>query len=148
MWPSHLSGSLWAPAPPLAGKQPWLFELLWAWHGTSSSTFDSGCEERKKRRLARVSTFEVPTSEMWQRPFIKFYLFCLCWDFVAARTFLWLWRAGLPSSWGAGASHRGGLSCCRAWALGYEDFCSCGMGLSSCGSRALGHRLSSCDMQA
>ena len=36
------------------------------------------------------------------------------------------------------------FSCCRACALGYADFSSCSSGLSSCGSWALEHRLSSC----
>ena len=35
------------------------------------------------------------------------------------------------------------FSCCRAWALGRVNFCSCS-GLSRCSSRALEHRLSSC----
>ena len=37
---------------------------------------------------------------------------------------------GLPSS--CGASHRGGVSCCEAWALGYVGFSSCGDSLRSC----------------
>ena len=42
--------------------------------------------------------------------------------------FLQLQRVGLLSSFGARASHCGGLSCCRAWALEHWR--------SSCGSRA------------
>ena len=50
-------------------------------------------------------------------------------------------RWGPLSSRGAWASHCGDFSCCRAWALGHVVF-------SSCGSRTLKHRLSSCGPQA
>ena len=46
------------------------------------------------------------------------------------------------------ASRCGGFSCCGAWALGCLGFSSCGTWLSSCGSWALEHRLSSCGAQA
>ena len=45
---------------------------------------------------------------------------------------------------GAQASHCRGFSCCGAWALGAWDSVVVVHGLSSCGSRALEHRLSSC----
>ena len=53
------------------------------------------------------------------------------------------------SKWGATlhcsvqASHCGGLSCCRAWALGAQASVVAARRLSSCGSRALERRLSS-----
>ena len=45
---------------------------------------------------------------------------------------------------GAQASHCGGFSCCRAWALGTWVSVVVARGLSSCGSQALEFRLSSC----
>ena len=38
--------------------------------------------------------------------------------------------------------------CCGAWALGMQASVVVACGLSSCGSRALEHRLSSCDAWA
>ena len=58
--------------------------------------------------------------------------------------FLWLQRAGAILHWGAQASHCGGLSHCRAWALGAWASVVAARRLSSCGSRALERRLSSC----
>ena len=46
------------------------------------------------------------------------------------------------------ASHCGGFSCCRAWALGAWASVVAAHGLSSCGSRALELRLSSCGARA
>ena len=48
----------------------------------------------------------------------------------------------------ARASHCGGFSCCRARALGARASVVVACGLSSCGSRALEHRLSSCGARA
>ena len=48
----------------------------------------------------------------------------------------------------ARTSHRGGFSCCGAWALGAQASVVAARGLSSCGSRALEHRLSSCGARA
>ena len=45
------------------------------------------------------------------------------------------------SAW---ASHCGGFSCCGARALGMQASVVVALGLSSCGSRALERRLSSC----
>ena len=49
---------------------------------------------------------------------------------------------------GAQASHCGGFSCCRAQALGALASVVVARGLSSCGLRALKHRLSSCGARA
>ena len=48
--------------------------------------------------------------------FNNFYLlnFWLCWVFGVSSAFLWLWRGGLLSGWGAWASVCGGFSC---WSL-------------------------------
>ena len=51
-------------------------------------------------------------------------LFCSCGEW------------GLLSSCDGQVSHRGGFSCCGAWALRHIDF-------SSCGFQALEHRFSS-----
>ena len=57
-------------------------------------------------------------------------------------------RAGATLHCGAQASHCGGFSCCRAWALGTQASVVVARELSSCGSRALEHRLSSCGARA
>ena len=49
---------------------------------------------------------------------------------------------------GVWASHCGGFSCCRARALGAWASVVVACGLSSCGSRALEHRFSSCGARA
>ena len=51
---------------------------------------------------------------------------------------------GFLSSCGVRASHSGGFSCCETWALGPRASVFAARGLSSCGSQALEHRLSSC----
>ena len=58
--------------------------------------------------------------------------------------FLQLRRAGATLHCGARASHCGGFSCCRTWALGMRTSIVMVHGLSSCGAQALQHRLSSC----
>ena len=63
---------------------------------------------------------------------------CCC-----TRAFL-QWRAGATLHCGAQASHCGGFSCCGAWSLGARASVVVVHGLSSCGSRALERRLSSC----
>ena len=68
--------------------------------------------------------------------FILFIYFWLCWVFVAVR--------GLSLVAASGASHCGGFSCCQSWALGAQASVAVACGLSSCGSRALERRLSSC----
>ena len=75
-----------------------------------------------------------------------FYLFIFdCIGSSLLRTgFLWLWRAGASLCGGAQASHCGGLSCCGTQALGMGASVVVARGLSSCGSRALERRLSSC----
>ena len=62
--------------------------------------------------------------------------------------FLQLWRAGATLCCGAQASHCGGFSCCRARAPGAQASVVVARGLSSCGSWASEHRLSSCGTQA
>ena len=59
-----------------------------------------------------------------------------------------LWRAGATLHCGAWASHCGGFSCCRVRAVGMRASVVVARGLSSCGSWALEHRLSSCGAQA
>ena len=71
---------------------------------------------------------------------IKFILliYWLCQVFVAVR--------GLRR--GVRASHCGGFSCCRAWALGVRASAVVAHGLSSCGTQAPERRLSSCGARA
>ena len=81
--------------------------------------------------------------------FILFIYFWLCWVFIAAhRLYLWLQRAGVTLCCGVRASHCSGFSCCGAWALGARASVVVAHGLSSCGSRALECRLSSCGTRA
>ena len=62
--------------------------------------------------------------------------------------FIYLFLVALGLCCGAWASHCGGLSCCRARALGTLASVVVAHGLNSCGSRALERRLSSCGTQA
>ena len=81
--------------------------------------------------------------------FLKIYLFYL-FIFGCVRSsllctgFLQLWHAGATLRCGARASHCGGFSCCGARALGLRASVVTAHGLSSCGSRTLECRLSSC----
>ena len=79
--------------------------------------------------------------------FIYFY-FWLSWVFVAVHGFLLLQLAGATLHCAAWASHCGGFSCCKVWALGVRASVVVARGLNSCGSRALERRLSSCGAQA
>ena len=58
--------------------------------------------------------------------------------------FLQLWQVGGTLCCGAWASHCGGFSCGGAQSLGTWASAVVAWGLSSCGSQALEHRLSSC----
>ena len=62
--------------------------------------------------------------------------------------FLQLQLAGATLHCGAWASHCGDFSCCGAWALGMWASVVVAHGLSSCGSRTLECRLSSCGARA
>ena len=80
---------------------------------------------------------------------IYFYLFFGCTGSLLLRTvFLQLRQVGVTLRCGAQASHCGGFSCCRAWALGVWASVVVARGLSSCGLRALERRLSSCGARA
>ena len=71
--------------------------------------------------------------------FIYLFIYWLSWVFVAACGFsLVVASRGYSLLWCAG------FSCCGAWALGTQASGVVARGLSSCGSRALEHRLSSC----
>ena len=60
--------------------------------------------------------------------FYSFIYFWLCWVFVAAQAFPQLRRVAATLQLRCTASHSGGFSCCRAWALEHR--------LNSCGIRA------------
>ena len=57
---------------------------------------------------------------------------------------IYLFMAALGLRCSAWASHCGGFSCCRAWALGTQASVVVAHGLRSCGLRALERKLSSC----
>ena len=78
--------------------------------------------------------------------FILFY-FWLHWVFIAARGLSLVAASGPTLCCGARASHCGGFSCCRAWALGARASEVAAHRLGSCGSQALERRLSSCGAQ-
>ena len=63
--------------------------------------------------------------------------FWLCWVFVAVKAFLQLQRVGITLQLWCTGFHGSGFPGCGAWALGCTGF-------SSCSSRALQCRLSSC----
>ena len=101
-------------------------------------------------RVSVVYSLLTPSPSFGQvgRRFLKktfFFKFIFGW---AGPSLLWGFFSGcrewgLLSSCGARASHCGGPSCCRARALGCAGFIGAGRELSSCGSRALEHRLNS-----
>ena len=62
--------------------------------------------------------------------------------------FHWLSPAGAALCCGAWASHCSGFSCCGTRAPGTRASVVAARGLSSCGSQALEHRLSSCGARA
>ena len=64
--------------------------------------------------------------------------------FKKINLFIYLFLAALSLCCCVRASHCGGLTCCGAWALGAQASVVVARGLSSYGSRALEHRLSSC----
>ena len=80
--------------------------------------------------------------------FLKFIYFWLHWVFVAACGFLQLRQAGATLPCGVRASRCDGFSCCGARALGAQASVVVARGLSSCGSRDLEFRLSSCGARA
>ena len=69
--------------------------------------------------------------------------FWLCWVFVAAQEFSSCEEWDLLSSCGVEASHCGGFSCSRGQALGDRAWVVATHRLSSCGSQAREHRVSS-----
>ena len=87
----------------------------------------------------------------------RFFFFWLRWVFVAAHGLSLVAASGGYSSCSARASHCSGFSCCRAQAVGVrasvvaahgpqraQASVVVARGLSSCGTQALEHRLSSC----
>ena len=79
--------------------------------------------------------------------FNLFFYFWLCWVFVAVCGLSLVMASGGYSSLWCAASHCSGFSC-RARALGTQASVVMTCGLSSCGSWALEHRLSSCGARA
>ena len=75
--------------------------------------------------------------------FIYLFFFLAALGLCCCTGFLQLRWAGATLHCGVWASHCGGFSCCRAWALGAWASVVAARGLSSCGSWALEHRLSS-----
>ena len=80
--------------------------------------------------------------------FLNLFIFGCIGSLSLHAGFLQLCRAGANLCSGARASHCGGFSCCRAWALSARASVVVEHGLSSCGSWALEHRLSSCGSRA
>ena len=80
--------------------------------------------------------------------FIYLFIYWLRWLFIAACGLSLLAASGGYSSLRcAGFSYCGGF-CCRAQAIGAQASVVVACGLSSCGSQALEHRLSSCGARA
>ena len=76
--------------------------------------------------------------------FFIFFIFGCVGSSLLSVGFLQLRRAGATLHCSVQASHCGGFSCCRAWALGARASVAVARSFSSCGSWALEHRLSSC----
>ena len=91
--------------------------------------------------------YEPPSSFFFLNLFIYLFLAAFGSSLLHAG-FLYLWREGATIRCGARASNCGGFFCCGAQALGARASVVVACGLSSCGSRALGHRLSSCGARA
>ena len=92
---------------------------------------------------------EISECDFLKKLFLNFkkYVFLylwLCRVFIAVSAFSPHSEWGLLSSCGVWASHFGGLSCCRAWAIGAQASVVATRGLRGCDSRALEYRLSSC----
>ena len=110
-------------------------------------------QQRKRGWLAPQGQSGPKVLSSPTRPIVSFFFFklfiylfiWLCWVFVAACGLFSLVVAsrGYSSLWCMGFS-LGGFSCCRARALGARASVVVALGLSSCGSRALERRLSSC----
>ena len=75
---------------------------------------------------------------------INFFIFGCVGSSLLCAGFLQLRRTGATLRCSAWASHCSGFSCCGAWALGAQASVVVARGLSSCGSQALEHSLSSC----
>ena len=82
------------------------------------------------------------TVEKLKDSYLFFFFFCCVGSSLLCMGFLQLQRVGATLGCGARASHCGDFSCCQAWALGAWASVVVARGLRSCGSRALGHRLS------
>ena len=80
--------------------------------------------------------------------FIYLFIFGCVGSSLLRMGFLSLRRVGATLRCGAQASHCGGFSCCRERTLGAHASVVVARGLSSCGSRALELRLSSCGARA
>ena len=80
--------------------------------------------------------------------FFCLFVFCLYRVFVAARGLSLVAASGGYSSLRCTGFSLRWLSCCKAWALGTRASVVVACGLSSCGSRALEHRLRSCGARA
>ena len=96
----------------------------------------------------QVSSIHSPASS----PFVCYYYFILFYLFILGCVgslllhagFLQLGQAGATLPCAAWASHCSGFSCHGAQAVGTRASVVVACGLSSCGSQALEHRLSSC----
>ena len=112
--------------------------------------------DTRKRKICRAGKasltslctiwFHLYNILFFSNKFILFiYLFLAALSLhCCARAFSSLWWAGATLCCGVRASHCGVFCCCRARALGARASVVVVHGLSSCGSRALEHRFSSC----
>ena len=80
--------------------------------------------------------------------YIYLFIFGCIRSLLLRMGFLQLQQTGATLRCGARASHCSGSSCCGARALGTWASVVVALGLSSCGSRALERRLSSCGTRA
>ena len=112
---------------------PWVGKILWSREWKPALVFLSGesmnrggWQGLRSMELQGVDTAEQLTLPPWR------------WVFSAAQTFSICAEWRLLSSCDVRASHRGGCSCCRAWALRRIGLSTCGsvLELSSCSTWA------------
>ena len=106
----------------------------------SCPEIDCSCSPPRKTLQLPVSLWPVQDSSPKTGLFCRVFFFGCVGSSLLHAGFLQLWRAGATLGCGAQASHCSGFS--------LRNTGSRRMGFSSCGSRALEHRLSSCGARA
>ena len=106
------------------------------------------CNSSLILKLPRVASLKFFCDLSFFILFLKFFIYSFIFGCFGSSLlpvgFLQLWWVGATLHCSAWTSHCSGFSCCGAWALGTRPSVAVVHGLSSCGSRVLERRLSSC----